>query len=407
MLPGLTELTDPAGDTSLILGLVSTPAPPGSDLLSFQLAQPFQNDGLPRLVFTINTDPNPTGSEPTGSARYVAMKLPGPDPAVAGDTSTVHYRGVHMAFTNPTTPVFESYTPSGNTAGGVDGRFVTAGSQKPADPASNYNAAAGKITIIVKASDLGLNPGDNIAGFVSAVSQTTNPVGTGPAATALYDQMPDSLSFANSYTVNFNSICGPTSPGVVSRKIHGAAGVFDLTLPSSGNVAIECRSGRATNAYTLVYTFGSNLRFPGAANVTQGSATIGNPTVGPNLNQVTVPLTNVIDKQHLIVTLGGALDTNGAALSTLSARVDLLVGDTNADRFVDSADIAQTKSQSGNAVTNTNFREDLNADGFLDSADIGLVKSKSGDALPASAPPTQPASKPTKPVRTGHRASQY
>ena len=62
--------------------------------------------------------------------------------------------------------------------------------------------------------------------------------------------------------------------------------------------------------------------------------------------------------------------------------MDVLIGDTNADRFVDSADIAQTKSQSGHAVTNSNFREDVNEDGFLDSADIGLVKSKSGTALP-------------------------
>ena len=51
-------------------------------------------------------------------------------------------------------------------------------------------------------------------------------------------------------------------------------------------------------------------------------------------------------------------------------------------RLRDSADIAQTKSQSGKAVANSNFREDLNVDGFLDSADIAFVKSKSGTALP-------------------------
>jgi len=62
--------------------------------------------------------------------------------------------------------------------------------------------------------------------------------------------------------------------------------------------------------------------------------------------------------------------------------MSVLDGDTNADRFVDSADIAQTKSQSGNAVKQSNFREDVNVDGFLDSADIALVKSKSGTALP-------------------------
>lgn len=62
--------------------------------------------------------------------------------------------------------------------------------------------------------------------------------------------------------------------------------------------------------------------------------------------------------------------------------MSVLVGDTNADGFVNSADISQTKSQSGNAVTNANFREDVNADGFINSADISLVKSKSGTVLP-------------------------
>ena len=62
--------------------------------------------------------------------------------------------------------------------------------------------------------------------------------------------------------------------------------------------------------------------------------------------------------------------------------MDVLVGDTSADHFVDSADIAQTKSKSGQGLTSANYREDLNFDGFLDSADISLVKSKSGTTLP-------------------------
>jgi hypothetical protein len=62
--------------------------------------------------------------------------------------------------------------------------------------------------------------------------------------------------------------------------------------------------------------------------------------------------------------------------------VNFLAGDTNADAFVNSADISQTKSESGHTVTNSNFREDLNVDGFLNSADISLVKGQSGTALP-------------------------
>ena len=38
--------------------------------------------------------------------------------------------------------------------------------------------------------------------------------------------------------------------------------------------------------------------------------------------------------------------------------MSVLLGDTNADRFVDSVDTSQTKSQSGNAVGASNCRED-------------------------------------------------
>ena len=60
----------------------------------------------------------------------------------------------------------------------------------------------------------------------------------------------------------------------------------------------------------------------------------------------------------------------------------VLIGDTTTDTFVNSAEISQTKSQSGQAVGSSHFRQDTTVDGFLDSADISLVKSKSGTALP-------------------------
>jgi hypothetical protein len=59
-----------------------------------------------------------------------------------------------------------------------------------------------------------------------------------------------------------------------------------------------------------------------------------------------------------------------------------LLGDTNADASANSADVGQTKAQSGNILSGSNFREDVNVDGLLNSADVGLVKSRSGTALP-------------------------
>ena len=52
------------------------------------------------------------------------------------------------------------------------------------------------------------------------------------------------------------------------------------------------------------------------------------------------------------------------------------------DQSVNSADISQTKSQSGYSMTSSNLREDVTVDGNLNCADITLVKSKSGTALP-------------------------
>jgi hypothetical protein len=256
--PGLTKLSDASGDTSAVLGIVTTPAPPGSDLRSFQLAQPYDASASPvvKLAFTLNTD-NGQSPQPAGTAWYVAMKIADPAPA-----TTFRYRGVHMAW-NGTTPVFESYTPSPNSGGGVDGRFVTAGSQKPADPSSTYAAPFNKVVIVVKASDLGLAPGDTIAGFVSGVSQTA-----GGTITALYDQMPDSLTFSGSYTVRDNRLCAPQHPPVASLQAIPNVGCAPLTVSFDGSQSFD-PDGDAITTYTFDFGDGSAPR-------TQGSPTTSN-----------------------------------------------------------------------------------------------------------------------------------
>ena len=156
-----------------------------------------------KLVFTLNTDAG-TSPQPAGSAWYVAMKIADPSPA-----TTFHYRGVHMAWSGAA-PTFESYIPSPNSSGPVDGRFVTAGSTVPADASSSYVTPFDKVVIVIKASDLGLNSGDVITGFVSGSSQTTDAGGVGSGATVVYDGMPNSLTFMSSYTVGNSFDCDVT-----------------------------------------------------------------------------------------------------------------------------------------------------------------------------------------------------
>jgi hypothetical protein len=69
----------------------------------------------------------------------------------------------------------------------------------------------------------------------------------------------------------------------------------------------------------------------------------------------------------------------------------VLIGDTTGNGAVNSSDIAQTQSQSGQPVTSSNLREDVTGNGAINSSDIALVQSQSGTALPTSQPVTAPS----------------
>jgi hypothetical protein len=170
--------------------------------------------------------------------------------------------------------------------------------------------------------------------------------------------------------------------GVVSTKSHGSAGTFDINLPLDGSGS-ECRRGGTNGDYTLVFSFANTLTSVDGASVTSGTASVASSNKDSNdAHRYVVNLTGVTNAQVITVNLTNVSDSAGNCSSAVSAQMGVLAGDTNGDRFVNSADISQTKSQSGQAVTSSNFREDLNADGSINSADISLVKSKSGTALP-------------------------
>ena len=170
----------------------------------------------------------------------------------------------------------------------------------------------------------------------------------------------------------------PIPTSVVSRKTHGAAGTFDVDLPLTGAPGIECRTGGTNNDYQMLVTFANAVTFNSAA-VTIGTGSVVSIT-GNGTTQVTVNLTGVTNAQTITVTLSSVND--GTNTGDVGVRMGVLGGDTNADGFVNSADISQTKSQSGITVSASNFREDVTADGSINSGDISLTKSKSGTALP-------------------------
>jgi hypothetical protein len=187
-----------------------------------------------------------------------------------------------------------------------------------------------------------------------------------------YDDI-GSHTLAEHYTVP------PIPTSVVSRKIHGSVGAFDVDLPLDGS-GIECRSGGTNGNHTLVFTFPNALTSVGGTTVSSGTGTVSNSAIGSDPHNYIVDLTGVANAQTITVKLASVAD--GVHSGDLSVSVRVLSGDTNADGVVNSTDIAETKSQSGNGLTSTNFREDVTAEGSINSTDIALVKSKSGTALP-------------------------
>src|SRR5207237_605014 len=145
----------------------------------------------------------------------------------------------------------------------------------------------------------------------------------------------------------------------------------------------ECRSGGANGDYTLVFSFVNTLNavssITATATTSSGTQTLPTPagTIGTDTHEYIVNLSGVPNASHVNVTLNGVTDSANLT-GDISVQMDVLVGDTTADGSVNSADISQTKSQSGHAVSSSNFRQDVSADGALNSADISLVKSKSG-----------------------------
>jgi hypothetical protein len=166
----------------------------------------------------------------------------------------------------------------------------------------------------------------------------------------------------------------------VSMKAH-VSGTYGIILPLTGTQGVECRSGGATGNHTLVFTFSSNIT-SGNATVTNGVGSVsGTPSIAGNT--MIVQLTGVANVQRLTVSLSNVTDTIGQVLPTTSVTLGFLVGDTSGSGAVNTTDIGQTKAQSGQSVTASNFRMDVTASGAsISSSDVGLVKSAAGTQLP-------------------------
>jgi uncharacterized protein DUF4394 len=167
---------------------------------------------------------------------------------------------------------------------------------------------------------------------------------------------------------------------VVSRKTHGGAGTFSIPMPLVGQSGVEDRVGNdgIASRHTIV------ISYPISPVGATASVTAHNPpgamgslsNVSVSGNDLVVDLTGVSNQQVLTVS------TSGGSVRPLTVPIGFLVGDTNGNRSVNSTDVSQTKLQSGIAISNSNFREDVSVGGSINSSDVSQVKLQSGTALP-------------------------
>ncbi len=224
---------------------------------------------------------------------------------------------------------------------------------------------------------------DSINGGIAATASTnfnlSSSVGN-PAATSAAS----STNFI--LAGGFRSQLNPGVPSmlnlisVLSRKVHGASGTFDLPIDIaqiiSGPVTVEPRVIGA--GHSIVFQFDNAISVPGAvSSVDAAAAPVGSASASAAGNEVIVTLTGVPDNRRLTISLTGV---NGLVNAT--AAMGFLVGDINNSRSVNATDISGIKARSGQTATASSFRFDLNASGGINATDIAAVKARSGLVLP-------------------------
>ncbi|MEP7154134.1 MAG: putative Ig domain-containing protein [Betaproteobacteria bacterium] len=242
------------------------------------------------------------------------------------------------------------------------------------------------------------NPVSNGGAAIVSYSVTCNPgaVTTDPAVSpVVVSGLTNGVSYTCDVRANNGFFTGPATSasampqpplaltGIVSRKVHGTAGVLDFDLSqgedTDGGSNIEPRAGGA--GFNIVFQFNHGLSKPPALSVT---ANDGNPAI-----------TNaglVIDGSDIIVTVSGIPDNSlyriaiddidGQAGFGASVNMAFLVGDVNATRAVNASDISAVKAHDGFAVRKATMRFDLNADGVINNLDVLAVKLRSAKVLP-------------------------
>lgn len=132
---------------------------------------------------------------------------------------------------------------------------------------------------------------------------------------------------------------------VVSRKTHGAAGIFDRPLdmaaPISGDVTTEPRGNTAP--HYIVFEFDAPVTFAGTATAVDSTAApFGSVSAAADGNTVIVTITGGTDRKRVCVSLEGVNHSTDA-----SVNMGFLIGDIKNVRFCNGAGAATINAISG------------------------------------------------------------
>jgi hypothetical protein len=228
-LPGVTILTDPAGDLVTPIGVTTYP---GYDLRSLSIAEPFAL--VDKLVFTIKVEGLTTVPPNT---RWPAQFRLASDPDTLGRWVDMSADAAGMVTFNYGTFV---------VTGGAYGAPNTTVGQ--ADAESNYNAD-GTITIVLSRSKIGSPaPAAVMQGFLIRVriNNTITP-----------DNMPSSLAPDGVYIIKGNAFCRPNTPPIAKLVATPNKGNPPLTVNFDGSTSVDPDAGDSIASYTFSFGDGS------------------------------------------------------------------------------------------------------------------------------------------------------
>ena len=120
----------------------------------------------------------------------------------------------------------------------------------------------------------------------------------------------------------------------------------------------------------------------GAA-VTSGTGSVASSNIdNADAHNYIVNLTGVTNAQTITIALSDVADSVGNFSSAVSAQIGVLLGDVNASRRVDAADVSSVRQQTLQPISISNFRNDINTSGRIDAADVSIARQQTLTSLP-------------------------